>query len=252
MFTRPTPTPKPTRTPRPTPTPTPDGEQPPPPGPGELDLYTYASGVARGSRPDDHWAFSICADQPRGGVPTGEVLIVSSIRNITYFGNITGGRVTQAPVGGGISELTGTLTTGQTFSVKLTDANSTINRDELEFSVSNGVTFSNGSVYHGVVRTMRARPEAGGTLPAPGFRFDSQCGLFMFDDDARREVKPLDEPVDPRVLEVTRPDPVFDFREDDLGGYIQAPGSGDNVPGAIVDDNSGSGSGSGGGGSGPG
>ncbi|MNS85386.1 hypothetical protein D3C72_1192500 [compost metagenome] len=164
-----------------------------------------------------------------GTLQHGQVLIASSVKNVTLFGELTSGTVNRVAGGSGTAVLSGTLTTGQTIQVTLTDACDAVVPDSFKFEVSNGPTFD-GKVFHGGVRILHTRPEASGRTPAAGFGFDPRLGLFVAQADLDDEQAPPEQPCDPLLIEVTRPDPIIDFRKDDVGGYTQAPGWDNNVP----------------------
>jgi hypothetical protein len=211
----------------------PPGNQPAPqasPGSqGTDDLYVFCTGQARDNR-RDVWAFSMDVTQTPGGVVTGHLLFASSIRNITLFGTITGGTVTRnASGGGGSAQVTGVLTTGETISVQVTDRNSARDRDTFAFQVPTGPSFS-GSVTFDDICIMRCRPLAKGKQPEAGYLFDPRMGLFMCEEDLLAETLPPSLPIDKRAIEVTRPDPKINFRKDDLGGFVEEPGSDNNRP----------------------
>lgn len=194
---------------------------------GTDDLYVYCTGMARDSR-NDVWGFSMDVTQTPGGQLTGQILFANSIRNITLFGTVTGGTVTRnATGGGGAASITGTLTTGETINVQVTDRNSDRNRDSFAFQVPTGPSFS-GSVTFDDVCIMRARPLARGRLPEAGYLWDPRMGLYMVEEDLLNEKIPTSMPIDKRAIQVTRPDPKINFRHDDLGGFVDSPGADNN------------------------
>jgi hypothetical protein len=211
----------------------PPGNQPGPqasPGSqGTDDLFVYCTGQARDNR-RDVWAFAMDVTQSPSGVVTGRLLFANSIRNITLFGTITGGTVTRnASGGGGAAQVTGTLTTGETINIQVTDRNSLRDRDSFAFQVPTGPSFS-GSVTFDDVCIMRCRPLARGRLKEAGYLFEPRMGLFMNEDDLLNEKIPPSLPIDRRAIEVTRPDPKINFRKDDPGGLVDSPGGSNNTP----------------------
>jgi hypothetical protein len=240
-----TPTPRSRRTPRPTPAPptppptnpTPSNPAPPtnptPPNPAPPtavnDLTVYCTGQARDVN-GVGWSYALRAvQQANGTIRHGQLLIVSSVQNVTLFGTLSSGTITRVTGGTGTAVLSGTLTTGQTIQVTATDACDPVNPDSLQFEVSGGPSFD-GKVFCGGVRILHTRPEASGRAPAAGFGFDPRIGLFVAQADLDDEKSPPDQPLDKALIEVTRPDPIIDFRKDDVGGYTQAPGSDNNRP----------------------
>jgi hypothetical protein len=201
--------------------------------PTGTDTVVYGTGqtLAFSGVDTDRWAYSLRAVQVGDHIEHGQVLVASSIagRNRTFFGAITGGTFLHNATGGGDALLTALLTTGQTMVLRVSDVNSGASFDRFEFSVDGGPFFG-GDVYHGNIRLMRSRPEALGRLPSPGFGFDPRIGLFIVADDLANEQARPELAIDPRVIEVTRPDPVIDFRTDDPAGITEAPGSDNNVP----------------------
>jgi hypothetical protein len=209
----------------------PPGPQASPGSQGTDDLYVYCTSQARDNR-RDVWAFSMDVTQTPSGVVTGHLLIASSIRNITLFGTITGGSVTRnASGGGGAAQVTGTLTTGETINIQVTDRNSASdrNRDTFAFQVPTGPSFS-GTVTFDDVCIMRCRPLAKGRVQEAGYLFDPRMGLFMCEEDLLNEKIPPSQPLDKRAIEVTRPDPKSNFRKDDFGGFVEEPGGNNNRP----------------------
>lgn len=241
---RATPTPRSRRTPRPNPAPptnpnpTPSTQAPPTnptPSPSAAppavvnDLTVYCTGQARDVN-GVGWSYSLRAvQQANGTIRHGQLLIVSSVQNVTLFGTLDSGTITRVTGGTGTAVLSGTLTTGQTIQVTATDACDPVNPDALKFEVSGGPSFD-GQVFCGGVRILHTRPEASGRGQAAGFGFDPRIGLFVAQADLDDEKSPPDQPLDKSLIEVTRPDPIIDFRKDDVGGYTQAPGWENNVP----------------------
>lgn len=195
--------------------------------PATLDKRAYCKGEAR-SPAGDWWAFSTAFGQTPAGAVAGTFLMANSLTNKTYFGTISSGAITLNPGGGGLADMTGTLTTGASITLRFTDANSASAWDTFFFQT--GATSFTGEVRHGVIRLLRARPLAGGTANQTGFTFDSRMGLFIYAADLTAERLPAPEPLPVDVLEVTPPNPVIDFRADQPGGYTMEPGGINNTP----------------------
>lgn len=192
-----------------------------------LDQRVYCSGEAR-STTNDWWGCSTSTGRDAAGNVSGTFLLANSLRNQTLVGTLTGGTFTRNAGGGGVAELTGTLSTGVAITLRLTDANSPVNRDILHFQTGSQ-TFT-GEVRHGGIRLMRTLPLAHGTENHSGFRFDPRIGLFILQGDLDGELAPAPEILPAAVLEVVRPDPVINFKADQVGGSTNPPGSDDNVP----------------------
>ena len=224
---------RPTPTPSAHPAPEPDVEPPPPAGqpepiPEGLEIRAYAHGMARLGNARQ-WSFAMSIGYEADKTPKGTFLIVSSIDNVTLFGTVTGGTVSRNAGGGGIATFTGVCTTGQSITITATDQNSPTVQDRFNFTVTGGPNFA-GAVYNGDVRLLRARPERRGRSQPSGYQFESRIGLYILQQDLLDERKPPDEKVHIQAIELVHPEPVIDFREDDEGGYLNSPGSADNVP----------------------
>jgi hypothetical protein len=202
------------------------------------DVFTRLWGngtAAQGNVNLKYLAFSVEASQTAQGIQ-GSFFVANSVVGLSFWGAITGGRMTYSANGTREAVLTGVLTNLTPFTLRVTDTNSDNDGDTFALTAPGApqaellLPFS-GQVFQGDARIVRALDPEFGLQQPMGFRFDPEIGLFVSNADRIPEILSLFEPVPDNVIQVIPPDPVMDFQRNRPGGLLTTPGTQINVPG---------------------